>query len=105
MEIRTRQFPIIFAVAGKATIDVDAGTIMLEDDPVVFEDKGKVSGHKIILFRGQQRVEVHGKPGETRAKVTLPPIRDLGALGKKLDEKKDDARKQDPPKVTPPRKP
>jgi lipopolysaccharide export system protein LptA len=72
------------AVAGKATIDVTAGTIVLEDNPVVFEDKGKVEGHKIVLYRGQRRVVVEA--GEARAKVTLPPIRDLGVLGNQVNE-------------------
>jgi len=78
------------AVAGKATIDVKAGTIALEEAPVIFDDKGKAEGHKIILYRGQRRAEVHGKPGETRAKVTLPPIGDLGVFGKEVEERKKD---------------
>jgi len=76
------------AVAGKATIDIEAGIIVLEDDPVVFEDKGKAEGHKIILYRGERRVEVLPKPGETRASVTLPPIRDLGGTGKVNEKEK-----------------
>lgn len=78
------------AVAGKATIDVRAGTIALEDKPVIFDDKGKAEGHRIILYRGQRRAEVHGKPGETRAKVTLPPIGDLGVFGKDVEKRKED---------------
>ena len=69
------------AIAGKATIDVNAGTIVLEENPIVFDDCGKAAGHKIILYRGQRRAEVQGKPGETRAKVTLPPLRDIGVFG------------------------
>ncbi|MBO94165.1 MAG: hypothetical protein CMI32_04600 [Opitutales bacterium] len=91
------------AVAGKATIDVAAGTIVLEDDPVVFDDRGKAAGHKIILHRGKRRAEVLGKPGETRAEVTLPPIRDLGGTGKvDKDKKKGNAKQPDVPKVEPP---
>ncbi|MFP6900931.1 MAG: LptA/OstA family protein [Opitutales bacterium] len=76
------------AVAGKATIDVLAGTIVLEENPVVFDDRGKATGHKIILYRGQRRAEVQGKPGETRAKVTLPPLRDLDVFGKDANQTK-----------------
>ena len=94
------------AVAGKATIDVAAGTILLEDNPVVFDDQGKATGHKIILYRGQRRAEVHGKPGETRASVTLPPIRDLGGTGKVNEEKKKNNPKQpDAKQVDHPRRP
>ena len=76
------------AVAGKATIDVAGGTIALEENPVVFDDQGKAEGHKIILHRGQRRAEVHSKPGETRAEVTLPPIGDLGVFGKDIEKPK-----------------
>ncbi|MGE4550809.1 MAG: LptA/OstA family protein, partial [Opitutales bacterium] len=77
------------AVAGKATIDVAAGTIVLEEDPVVFDDQGKATGHRIILYRGQRRAEVQGKPGGARPTVTLPPLRDLDGIGKVKDEGKD----------------
>ena len=77
------------AVAGKATIDVAAGTIVLEENPVVFDDQGKAEGHKIILYRGQRRAEVLTKPGETRAEVTLPPIGDLGVFGKDIEKRKE----------------
>mgnify|MGYP001471072545 CR=1 FL=1 len=85
------------AVAGNATIDVAAGTIALEEAPVVFDDQGKAEGHKIILHRGQRRAEVHSKPGETRAEVTLPPIGDLGVFGKDIEKRKKETPGSDSP--------
>ncbi len=76
------------AFAGKATIDVATGIITLEESPVVWDERGKVTGETIILERGKRRAEVRGGP-DARPKVILPPLPDLGfgpKGGKEEDE-------------------
>ncbi len=76
------------AMAGKATIDVVAGIITLEESPVVWDERGKVTGEVIVLERGKRRAEVRGG-SDIRPKVILPSLPDLG-FGRKGQKEEDE---------------
>jgi lipopolysaccharide export system protein LptA len=64
------------ATAGKAFILPKEGKVVLEEDAVVNDDRGRVSGHRMTLLQGQRRaiVEGGGGPGQERARITLPGL-------------------------------
>ena len=70
------------ATAGKAEIYPQKGMVVLLDSPVVTDPQGSLSGYRITLIQGEQKVLVESGPGQ-RPKITLPQIPDLGIDGKK----------------------
>lgn len=63
------------ATAEKGFILPKEGKVILEGDAVVNDDRGRVSGHRIILLQGQRRAIVEGGgPEKERARITLPAI-------------------------------
>ena len=73
--------------ARKATADVVSimpieGKIILEGNPVVTDEQGQVTGHRITLLQGERRAIVEGdKSKGTRARITLPEM-DFSELDK-----------------------
>ena len=48
------------ATAGKADYDVESGTIVLTEDPVLFQGGSNIKGKKITVFRDSDRMKVEG---------------------------------------------
>lgn len=67
------------ATCGRAEVFPGEDRIVLSEAPVVrtLDDDYAITGPRIVLYRGQRRAVVEGQP-EERARVTLPPIKDLG---------------------------
>ncbi len=64
------------ATADKALIQPREGTIILEGNAVVNDDRGRVSGHRMILNKGKRNAIVEGGgPKGERAKITLPDFK------------------------------
>ena len=63
------------AVADKATIRPIEGEIVLEGNVVIEDEKGKVSGHRVRMHKGERRATVEGDGTEgSRARITLPEM-------------------------------
>ncbi len=61
------------ARAGRGTIFPSEGRLVLEENAVVTDARGQVSGHRLTLFQGQRRAIVEGGgPDGERARITLP---------------------------------
>ncbi|MGJ8654085.1 MAG: LptA/OstA family protein [Opitutaceae bacterium] len=61
------------ATADRGLILPKEGKVILEGNAVVNDDRGRVSGHRMILLQGQRRAIVEGGgPEGERAKITLP---------------------------------
>lgn len=61
------------ATAGRAFILPKEGKVVLEEDAVVNDDRGRVSGHRMTLLQGERRAIVEGGgPDDDRARITLP---------------------------------
>lgn len=61
------------ATADKGLILPKEGKVILEGNAVVNDERGKVTGHRMILLQGQRRAIVEGGgPKKERAKITLP---------------------------------
>ncbi len=69
------------ATASRAFIMPQEGKLVLEDNAVVNDERGRVSGYRMTLLQGQRRAIVEGgeAPGQERARITLPPLRDSRA--------------------------
>src|SRR5580658_6463128 len=67
------------ATCGRAEVCPGEDRIVLTEGPVVeIKSEGyKVSGPRMVLYRGQRRAVVEGTPSE-RSHISLPPIKDLG---------------------------
>jgi lipopolysaccharide export system protein LptA len=67
------------ATCGRAEVFPGEDRIVLTEGPVVeIKSEGyKVSGPRMVLYRGQRRAVVEGTPSE-RSHISLPPIKDLG---------------------------
>ena len=65
------------ATASRAFILPKEGKVVLEDNAVVNDERGRVSGFRMTLLQGQRRaiVEGGGGPGQERARITLPALR------------------------------
>jgi len=70
------------ATAGKAEIYPQEGRVVLLESPVVTDKQGTLTGYRITLLQGEQKVTVESGAGQ-RPKITLPQIPDLGIDGKK----------------------
>jgi lipopolysaccharide export system protein LptA len=65
------------ATCGRAEVLPGEEKIILTDNPLVRDGQSAVTGERRVLFRGERRAVVEsGASGPAR--VTLPPIRDLG---------------------------
>lgn len=65
------------ATCGRAEVLPGEEKIILTENPLVRDGQSAVTGERMILFRGERRAVVEsGASGPAR--VTLPPIRDLG---------------------------
>jgi lipopolysaccharide export system protein LptA len=63
------------ATADKATIRPVEGEIVLEGNVVITDDRGKVSGHRIRMHKGDGRAIVEGDGTEgSRARITFPEM-------------------------------
>ena len=63
------------ATAMKASILPEEGKVVLEGKAVVNDERGRASGHRLTLFKGQRRAIVEGGgPEGERARITLPAI-------------------------------
>ena len=61
------------ATAGRAFILPKEGKVVLEEDAVVNDERGRVSGHRMILLQGERRAIVEGGGSDDdRARITLP---------------------------------
>jgi lipopolysaccharide export system protein LptA len=67
------------ATCGRAEVFPGEDRIVLTEGPVVeIKNEGyKVSGPRMVLYKGQRRAVVEGTPSE-RSHISLPPIKDLG---------------------------
>jgi len=75
------------ATSGKAEIYPQEGRVVLLDSPVVTNKDGILTGWKITLLQGEQKVLVESNPNGGRTRITLPQIQDLGVDGKKKKTK------------------
>ncbi len=72
------------ATAGRAEIFPQLGKVVLMESPVVTNKDGLMTGYRITLYQGEQKVEVESDPNRARRpSIVLPQIPDLGANGKK----------------------
>lgn len=64
------------ATASRAFIMPRKGKVVLEDDAVVHDVRGRVSGYRMTLLQGERKaiVEGGGGPGQERARITLPAL-------------------------------
>ena len=63
------------ASGDKATILPVEGKVVLEGNAEVTDERGRVSGHRMVLLQGERRAIVEGGgPDAVRAKVTLPAM-------------------------------
>lgn len=64
------------ATASRAFIMPQEGKMVLEDNAVVNDERGRVSGYRMTLLQGQRKaiVEGGGGPGQERARITLPAL-------------------------------
>lgn len=64
------------ATATRAIIMPREGKVVLEDNAVVNDERGRVSGYRMTLLQGQRKaiVEGGGGPGQERARITLPAL-------------------------------
>lgn len=61
------------AEAGRGTIFPVEGRLVLEENAVVTDARGQVTGHRLTLLQGQRRAIVEGGgPDGERARITLP---------------------------------
>ena len=75
------------ATCGKAEVLPGEEKIILTENPLVRDNESAVTGERMVLYRGERRAVVEsGASGPAR--VTLPPIRDLGFQKEKNEEKK-----------------
>ena len=67
------------ATCGRAEVFPGEDRIVLTETPVVeIKSEGyRVSGPRMVLYRGQRRAVVEGTQAE-RSHISLPPIKDLG---------------------------
>lgn len=67
------------ATCGRAEVFPGEDRIVLSEEPVVrsFDDQYIATGPRLVLYRGQRRAVIEGTD-ESRARITLPPIKDLG---------------------------
>ena len=78
------------ATAGRAEIHPQVGKVILMDSPVVTNKDGILTGWRITLYQGEQKVEVESDPNRARRpSITLPQIPDLGVGGRKDIKKKE----------------
>jgi len=71
----------------EAEIYPQEGRVVLLDSPVVTNKDGILTGWKITLLQGEQKVLVESNPNGGRTRITLPQIQDLGVDGKKKKTK------------------
>lgn len=63
------------ATAKQAFIMPKEGKVVLEDNAVVVDERGKVSGYRMTLLQGERRAIVEGGvPGQERSRITLPSL-------------------------------
>lgn len=67
------------ATCGRAEVFPGEDRIVLSENPVVRsnDDDYTATGPRLVLYRGQRRAVIEGNETE-RARITLPPIKDLG---------------------------
>ena len=68
--------------AGRAEIYLIEGRIELTESPVISDENGTVSGHRITFNQGEARAVVEAGEGQ-RARIVLPTLPDLGAATEK----------------------
>lgn len=68
------------ATCGRAEIFPGEDKIVLTDQPVVRSADGEyvARGPRMVLYRGRRQAVIEGSP-EERVRITLPPVKDLGA--------------------------
>jgi lipopolysaccharide export system protein LptA len=67
------------ATCGRAEVFPGEDRIVLSEQPVVrsFDDQYIATGPRLVLYRGQRRAVIEGSETD-RARISLPPIKDLG---------------------------
>lgn len=67
------------ATCGRAEVFPSEDRIVLSENPVVrsMDDQYVATGPKLFLYRGKRRAVIEGT-AESRARITLPPMKDLG---------------------------
>lgn len=65
------------ATGGKAEIFPKEGKIVLEENPVVVDKHGEVTGHRIVFYRGSNKAHVEGGPSGERPTITLSNMPEL----------------------------
>jgi len=62
------------ATAGLARIYPDEGKIILENNPVVTDERGSLTGYRMILLEEEKRVIIESGPDGSQPRVVLPRI-------------------------------
>lgn len=67
------------ATCGRAEVFPGENRIVLSESPVVrsLDDEYIATGPRLVLYRGERRAVIEGTP-DAPARITLPPIKDLG---------------------------
>jgi len=67
------------ATCGRAEVFPGEDRIVLSETPVVrsLDNEYVATGPRLVLYRGERRAVIEGQPDE-RARITLPPLKDLG---------------------------
>ncbi|MBZ0171889.1 MAG: hypothetical protein K8E66_05870 [Phycisphaerales bacterium] len=67
------------ATCGRAEVFPGEDRIVLSESPVVrsLDDEYIATGPRLVLYRGERRAVIEGTP-DAPARITLPPIKDLG---------------------------
>ncbi|HVU34618.1 MAG TPA: LptA/OstA family protein [Opitutaceae bacterium] len=74
------------AVCERAEVFPGEDKVVLTGNPSVrsLDGQYRADGPRLVLYRGQRRAVIEGGPTE-RARITLPPLKDLG-YGKELEK-------------------
>lgn len=68
------------AFAGRAEIFPKEKKLVLEDHPRIEDEKGTVTGFRIVFLQGERRIRIESDPAGKRSRVTLKDIAQVGAL-------------------------
>ncbi len=68
------------AFAGRAEIFPKERKLVLEDQPRIEDERGTVTGFRIVFLQGERRIRIESEPDGKRSRVTLKDIAQVGAL-------------------------
>ncbi len=71
------------ALAGKAEIYPLERRLVLEESPRIIDERGTVSGHRIVFLQGERKIRIESGEDQPRSRISL---KDIAAIGNLLGE-------------------